>query len=111
MATVSSVQEYFDTLQSRFVAAQAKGVTASYLFDLTGDGGGTFHIVVADGGFKAGPGEIASPSCTIKMVAADYVKLVNGQINGMMAVMKGQMKVTGNVMLAKKMQDMFPIGK
>lgn len=111
MATVSSVQEYFDTLSSRYVAAQAKGVTASYLFDLSGDGGGTWHIKLTDGAFEAGTGPVDAPTCTIKMAAADYVKLVNGQLNGMMAVMKGQMKVSGNLVMAKKMQDIFPIAK
>lgn len=111
MGTVSNVKEYFDTLDQRFVAAQSKGVNATYLFDLAGDGGGQWHIVVSDGTMKVGEGPVDGASCTIKMSAADYVKLVNGQLNGMMAVMKGQMKVAGNVMLAKKMQDMFPISK
>lgn len=111
MASVTNVQEYFDTLDQRFVAAQAKGVNATYLFDLAGDGGGQWHVIVSDGTMKVGPGPVEAPACTIKMNAADYVKLVNGQLNGMMAVMKGQMKVAGNVMLAKKMQDMFPISK
>ena len=56
-------------------------------------------------------GTAATPSVTIKMAADDYLKLVNGQLNGTMAYMKGQMKVTGNLMLAQKMQAVFPVGK
>ena len=55
-----------------------------------------------------GEGAAASPSATIKMKGEDYVKMVNGQLSGPMAFMKGQMKITGNMMLAQKMQQLFP---
>ena len=34
-----------------------------------------------------------------------------GELNGAMAYMKGQLKVSGNVLLAQKMQAIFPQGK
>jgi putative sterol carrier protein len=45
------------------------------------------------------------------MAADNYVKMANGDLNGAMAFMKGQLKVTGNVLLAQKMQAIFPQGK
>ena len=50
-------------------------------------------------------------TATIKMTAEDYVMMVNGKLNGTMAFMKGQMKVTGNMMMAQKMQQIFPPNK
>ena len=44
---------------------------------------------------------------TFYMKGSDYSP-VNGQLNGAMAFMKGQMKIAGNVMLAQKMQNIFP---
>ena len=38
----------------------------------------------------------------------NYIKMVNGKLSGTMAFMKGKMKVTGNVILAQKMQAVFP---
>lgn len=108
---VTSAKHYFDTLSERFVASAAKGVNAVFQFELTGDGGGNYFITVNDGTMSVTEGTAPSPTTTIKVAAADYVKIVNGQLNGMMAVMKGQMKVSGNVLLAQKMQAMFPIGK
>ena len=35
-------------------------------------------------------------------------KMVNGQLSGTMAFMKGQMKIAGDVLLAQKMQQIFP---
>lgn len=111
MARVSSVKEYFDTLSDRFVASAAKGVSATFQFELAGDGGGTYHVVVNDGTMAVHEGASTSPSTTLKMNADNYVKMVNGEINGSMAYMKGQLKVSGNVMLAQKMQSIFPQGK
>jgi putative sterol carrier protein len=109
VGTVSSAKEYFDTLSQRFVASAAKGVNAIFQFELSGEGGGTYHVIVRDGAMQVGEGAAPeAPSTTLKMEAKNYVKMVNGELNGMMAVMKGQLKVTGNVMLAQKMQAMFP---
>jgi putative sterol carrier protein len=108
---VASVKEYFDTLNQRFVASASKGLNAVFQFELSGDGGGSYNIAVNDGSMEVKEGTAATPSVTIKMSADDYLKLINGQLNGTMAYMKGQMKVTGNLMLAQKMQAVFPVGK
>jgi putative sterol carrier protein len=108
---VTSVKNYFDTLSERFVASASKGLNAVFQFELSGEGGGSYNITVNDGTMEVKEGAAATPSVTIKMSADDYVKMVNGQLNGTMAYMKGQMKVSGNLMLAQKMQAVFPVGK
>jgi putative sterol carrier protein len=108
---VSSVKEYFATLPQRFVAEASKTIQAVFQFELTGDGGGTYHVNVDHGTMAVVEGAHPTPTATIKMSGDDYVKMVNGQLNGAMAFMKGQMKVTGNVLLAQKMQAIFPPSK
>ena len=56
-------------------------------------------------------GPAPTPSAVLKMSGENYVKMANGELNGAMAFMKGQLKVTGNVMLAQKMQAIFPPNK
>jgi putative sterol carrier protein len=111
MTRVSTVREYFETLPARFVASAAKGLNAIFQFELAGDGGGTYHVTVNDGAMAVAEGPCAAPSAVLKMSAENYVKMANGELNGAMAFMKGQLKVTGNVMLAQKMQAIFPQGK
>ena len=108
---VNSVQDYFDTLPQRFQPAAAKGMNAIFQFELSGDGGGTYHVKVEDGSMTVVQGAAPAPSATIKMKGDDYVKMVNGQLSGTMAFMKGQMKIAGNVLLAQKMQTIFPPNK
>jgi putative sterol carrier protein len=106
--TVKSVKEYFETLPQRFVADAAKSIEAVFQFELAGDGGGTYHVTVNHGEMKVTEGAHPSPTAILRMNGEDYVKMVNGQLNGAMAFMKGQLKVTGNVLLAQKMQTIFP---
>ena len=108
---VTSVKHYFDTLQDRFKADAAKGVKATFQFELAGDDGGTWHVVVDDGTMALAQGPAATPSTVLKMDAPNYVKMVNGDLGGTMAFMRGLLKVTGNVMLAQKMQAIFPPNK
>ena len=111
MANVSSVKEYFDTIDTRFAADAAKGVNAVFQFELSGPGGGVYAVAVDDGRVNVKEGPHEAPTVTLKMDADDYVKMSNGKINGHWAVMSGKLKVSGNMMVAMKMQQLFPPGK
>lgn len=107
---ISTCQEYFDTLNARFVASAAKGVSAIYQFTLTGEGGGVWSVEVNDGTMSVKPGAHAHPSSTLEASADDYVKIANNEMNGLRAVMTRKMRIGGNLVLARKMQNMFPVG-
>ena len=109
-STISTCQEYFDTLDDRFVASASKGIDAIYQFELSGEGGGTWHVVVNDGAISVVAGAHTKPSATVSASATDYVKIANGEINGLRAVMTRRMKIAGNLVLARKMQHIFPTG-
>jgi putative sterol carrier protein len=107
---ISSVQEYFDTLGQRFVASAAAGVNAVFQFEISGDGGGTWHVVVKDGAMEVQTGAHANPSSVVSASGADYVQIANGDINGLRAVMTRRMRISGNLVMARKMQHIFPTG-
>ena len=69
VARVSSCQEYFDTLQDRFIADKAGGVDASYVYELSGDGGGSWTVTVKGGELSVKEGAVDSPDVTYKMKA------------------------------------------
>ena len=109
-ARIESVQEYFDTLGQRFVQSASEGVQAVFQFDISGDDGGMWHVIVNDGAMEVHSGTHDSPSATVTAKAADYVKIANGDMNGLRAVMMRKMKIGGNLVMARKMQHMFPTG-
>ncbi len=105
----SNPQQIFDAMPSRFNAAAAAGVNATYQFDLTGDNGGTWQVAVGGGSCTVSQGAgNPSPNITITMSASDYVDMVSGKLNAQMAFMGGKLKIKGDMSLALKMQQLFP---
>lgn len=107
---VTTVKEYFETLPRRFQAQNAGGIDAIFQFELSGDGGGTYHVVVKDGAMTVIEGAHASPTVVLKMTGDEYVKMANGKLDGRMAFMSGKMKVSGQIPMAMKMQQILPAG-
>lgn len=103
---VESVQEYFDTLHDRFNPEGATKIDAVYQWDL--DGAGKWYAIVKHGTLEVHEGEHPDPTTTIIMDADKYVKMVNGDLNGQLAVMTGKMKIKGKRMMAAKLRNVFP---
>jgi putative sterol carrier protein len=106
--TVTSAEDYVATLDRRFVPSAAKGIDAVFQWELTGEGGQTFHAVVRDGGITVLRGAHDKPTVTLEMGASDYVKVINGELDGMKAFASGKGKVKGSIAVAMKMKSLFP---
>ena len=108
MRRVGSCQEYFETVHERFVPEQAKGVNATFVYELDGAGGGTWTVKVNDGKVEVVPGASPNPTVTYKMAADAYVQLANGEINGAKAFLTRKLKVSGSIPMAQKMNKFLP---
>lgn len=109
MAAYTSPTEVFENLPSRFNKEAAKGMAPTvYQFDLTGDNATQRHVIIENQACTVKDGKHASPSITITMNSQDYVDLANGKLNPMQAFMAGKFKIAGDMMLAMKMQTLFP---
>jgi putative sterol carrier protein len=105
---VTTVKEYFDTLPGRFRSEAAAGVRAVFQFELSGPGGGTYSVTVDGKNLSIAPEAHAAPTVTLRMAAEEYVKLANGKLNGHWAFATGKMKIGGDLMVAMKLQSLFP---
>ncbi len=84
-------------------AGNAAPIGATIKFMLDGeaifiDGTGDANVVT---------GEDKDADCTISMSMEDLVKLRNGELNPMMAVMGGKIKIKGDMGLAMKLQTLL----
>jgi putative sterol carrier protein len=108
MRKISSCKEYFETVQERFLPEHASGVNATFVYELEGEGGGTWTIKVADGALTVTPGTVPEPTVTYKIKASDYVNLANGDLNGAKAFLLRKLKVSGSIPMAQKMNKFLP---
>lgn len=101
--------DVFTEINNRLEAnpAKAGNMNAVYQFDLTGDDGGQYHIILKDGKGEAGPGAPENPNITITMAANDFVDLSSGKLDGTMAFMSGKIKIKGDMGLAMKLQSVL----
>jgi putative sterol carrier protein len=88
-------------------AEDAKTIGAKYQMNITGPSGGEWNIDVTASGPSCKPGS-GPADCTITVTDEDFQKLLeNPQANGMQLFFAGKLKVTGNQMLAMKLQKLF----
>ena len=71
MPQVSSASEAFALMGESFDAGRAAGVNGTIQMDLTGEGGGTWSIKLADGTFELIDGAVESPTTLIGVPAGD----------------------------------------
>lgn len=105
---IGSLGDFFGNLGEHVVEKHLKGVTAVYQFKISGDGGGDWYVDVKDDAFSVGEGVHDSPSVTYEVGADHYLKIINGKMNGRMAVLTRKMKVNGSIPAAMKMQKFLP---
>jgi putative sterol carrier protein len=103
----TSCKQAFDMMPTRFNKEAAKGLNAVYQFDLSGDGGGKWHVTINNDSCQVNEGAAASPSITISMTAQDYLDMLSGKLNGQMAFMTGKLRIAGDMGLALRMQSLF----
>ena len=103
----TSCKQAFDMMPTRFNKEAAKGLNAIYQFDLSGDGGGKWHVIINNDSCQVIEGAAASPSITISMTAQDYLDMLSGKLNGQMAFMTGKLRIAGDMGLALRMQSLF----
>ena len=97
-------REFFETLESRVDPSKAKGMTASYKFDI--DGAGTWLVDVDDGKVSVTEGD-GDADCVISTSEETFTKIAKGEQNPTAAYMSGKLKVKGDMGQAMKLQKLF----
>lgn len=100
-------KEIFAAMPGRFNKDAAKGLNATFQFDLSGDNGGKWHAIINNETCQVKEGAAASPSITISMTAQDYVDMTTGKLNGQVAFMSGKLRIAGDMGLALRLQSLF----
>jgi putative sterol carrier protein len=102
-----TVKETFDAMPGRFRADKATGTNATIQYDVSGDGGGTWHAVIKDGTCTVGEGAAQNPNLTLQVSGQDWLDMLSGKQSGQMLFMSGKLKVKGDMGLAMRLGSMF----
>jgi putative sterol carrier protein len=104
---MATVKETFDAMAGRFKADRAAGTNAVVQYDISGEGGGTWHAVIKDGTCAVAEGAGTNPALTLQMAAQDWLDMTSGKQSGQMLFMSGKLKLKGDMGLAMKLGSMF----
>src|SRR5437899_11370122 len=101
-----TVKETFDAMASRFRTDKAAGTTAVIQYDVSGDGGGTWHAVIKDGACTVNQGAGTNPNLTLQISAQDWLDMLSGQQSGQPMFMAGKLKVKRDMGLPSELVAM-----
>ena len=112
---MKSVAEFFEKFEKRAAdnVDAATAPNAIYQFNITGDGGGDWHMDLTKGktGEFVSTGTHDSPGATITVSAEDWLGMINGTLNPMQAFMSGKIKIEGDMTLAMSLQQVMNIAQ
>ena len=102
-----TVQGVFDQMTESFQADAAAGVDVVFQFNISGPGGGDWHVTVKGGICTVEPGVHSKPTTTLKMLDEDFLKYIRGQLPAMQAYTTGRLKIEGDLMRSQLIEKLF----
>ena len=103
----ASVQEFFGGLENKIDTKKTAGMNCTYQFNITGDGGGVWYVILTDGHPKVHEGTAENANITLTADAGNWINIVNGKTSGQMAFLTGKLKIKGDMALAMKLQSLM----
>ena len=106
---IKDAKTYFtDTLPPILEKAPDKAmeVGATFAFNITGDGGGEWTVALKGDAPSITDG-LGEADCTIEMANEDFVEMMANFQLAMQMFFTGKLKVTGDPMLATKLQNVL----
>ena len=107
MPIPDTAKEIIEAMPRAFQPEKAQGLRATYQLELSGEGGGTWVMEIADGRCQVREGRADAPDGTLTMAANDYVALAKGELDVMGAFMSGRIQFQGDLGLAAKLPSLF----
>jgi len=103
-----TIAELFEQMPSVFNPAAAAGLNKTFQWNITGDEAGVWAFKINNGQGEVIPGGVEKPDVTFTISDKDWLAITEGKLDGMNAFMTGKLKVSGDMMLAMKLQNLFP---
>ena len=103
----ASVEAAAEWLRKHFDAEAARGLSAVFVLDLTGPGGGAVTLRLEDGALAIAAGATTRCDAEIRVDARDFLDVLAGRANGELLHMAGRVQIAGEPALVMKLQTLF----
>ncbi|MEO6420778.1 MAG: SCP2 sterol-binding domain-containing protein [Polyangiaceae bacterium] len=105
----ANVKTYFlEVIPRIFVPDKVKGATFAIQYHITGEGAGDYVLEIKDDKCTTHEGKHESPKLAITIEGPHILALADGSLSGHKAFMTGKLKSKGSMLLAMKMDSLFP---
>ena len=104
-----TIAESFETMVSIFNPAAAGSMNKTLQWNITGADAGKYALKIANGTCELINGGVEKADITLTMADTDWLAIAEGKLDAMGAFTSGKLKVGGDMMLAMKIQQLFPI--
>ncbi|MCR9287624.1 SCP2 sterol-binding domain-containing protein [bacterium] len=96
-----TAKEFLTNLPSQVPDGMLDDVETNFHFDISGEGGGQFAIEVSNGKMTVHESFIGVEKCKITGSQDNFIKVLSGKLNPMMAVLTGKIKISNQGELIK----------
>ena len=102
-----SAADIIQNLTSKFNADAAQGLDLIFQFNI--EDASNYYLVVKDGTCDVQAGDADEPNVTLIMDSETFKGIATGETDGMHAFMSGNLRAEGDMMLAMKLSELFPV--
>ena len=103
-----TVEETFETMVKLFNPAAASNMNKTLQWNISGEQTGVYALKIADGTCQLIKGGVEKPDVTFSLSDQNWLKIADGKLDAQSAFFSGALKVTGDLGLAMKVQQLFP---
>jgi len=102
-----TLKQLFEGMVQSFMPEEAKGLDTVIQYDITGEGGGKFYMVISEQRCTLHEGEAEDPRITIAASKDDWYAVAKGELDGASAFLTGRLRTQGNMSDLMRMQSLF----
>lgn len=99
---MSTAREFLFALPERSSSQDLdSGHDTSFNFILSGEGGGNFSVQIVDGQVRVREDLMENAECEVKATSDTFMQVINKELNPMMALLTGKIKIKNQKELLK----------
>ena len=96
-----TAKEFINNLPNKVNNDAIQGMETTFHFQIKEEGGGDYTVNIKDGQVNVIEGLVGDPKCTVRTTNDNFIGVVTGKINPMMALMMGKIKIDNQGELLK----------